>query len=237
MNNGNHWTKGKDDVNWNRELIWKMRMELEDPWDSLEDAIPTTFQNLLDSVQENFRDLKSLPKDQGFTSMMINSIESRIDDIEYKFGLVRRDFAREIRLNRIMASEPNETSYIVGEMIPAYRAASQLYGADKAARQRNLVQGRIENGTLFPNIFISISSGIKKVVRQKFTELSETVEANFESMMNDIDMAVDFDESYDDSDGDETVDGDEEKEILMVHLTQEIQALKVRHKQVLESIL
>ena len=32
------------------------------------------------------------------------------------------------RLNRVMASEPNETSYIVGEMIPAYRAASQQYG-------------------------------------------------------------------------------------------------------------
>jgi hypothetical protein len=63
------------------------------------------------------------------------------------------------------------------------------------------------------------------------------VEANFESIMNDIDMAVDFDESYDDSDGDGTVDGDEEKEILMANLTQEIQALKVQHKQVLESIL
>lgn len=37
-------------------------MELEKPWDSLEDAIPTTFQNLLDSVKENFRDLKSLLK-------------------------------------------------------------------------------------------------------------------------------------------------------------------------------
>lgn len=35
--------------------------------------------------------------DQGFTSIMINSIDSRFDDIEYKFGLVQRDFAREIR--------------------------------------------------------------------------------------------------------------------------------------------
>lgn len=61
------------------------------------------------------------------------------------------------------------------------------------------------------------------------------MQANFESIMNDIDMAVDFDDSEEDSDGDETVDGDEEKGILMVNLAREIQVLKVRHKQMLET--
>jgi hypothetical protein len=46
-------------VNWNAELIWKMRMELAYQWDLLEDDIPIVFENLLQSVKRRLLDLKS----------------------------------------------------------------------------------------------------------------------------------------------------------------------------------
>jgi len=46
-------------VNWNAELIWKMRMELAYQWDLLEDDIPTAFETLLQSVKGQLLALKS----------------------------------------------------------------------------------------------------------------------------------------------------------------------------------
>lgn len=47
-------------VNWNRELIWKMRTELEYQWDLLEETILTSFEDLLDTVKRHFREVESL---------------------------------------------------------------------------------------------------------------------------------------------------------------------------------
>jgi hypothetical protein len=59
MNDGDHRTEKRGKVNWNAELIWKMRMELAYQWDLLEDDIPIFFTDLLQSVKRQLLDLKS----------------------------------------------------------------------------------------------------------------------------------------------------------------------------------
>ena len=56
-NNGNHKTQLKGS-NWNAELIWKMKMELEYQWDLLEEDIPSMFEKLLDSIKDRLANLQ-----------------------------------------------------------------------------------------------------------------------------------------------------------------------------------
>ena len=46
-------------MNWNAELIWKMRTELAYQWDLLEDDIPTVFESLCHVVKGLLLDLKA----------------------------------------------------------------------------------------------------------------------------------------------------------------------------------
>jgi len=57
-NNGSHETQKRGFVNWNQELIWKMRSELEYQWDILEEEVPRVFNELLETLRmglENFK--------------------------------------------------------------------------------------------------------------------------------------------------------------------------------------
>jgi hypothetical protein len=51
LRNGDHYTEKRGAVNWNSELIWKMRMELEFQWGLLEDEIPVVLDGLLESIK------------------------------------------------------------------------------------------------------------------------------------------------------------------------------------------
>jgi hypothetical protein len=55
---GNHATGRRGHVDWNAELIWKMRAELEYQWDLVEDEVPTVcsdFSSKTTSALENLR--------------------------------------------------------------------------------------------------------------------------------------------------------------------------------------
>jgi hypothetical protein len=46
-------------VNWNADLIWKMRMEMAFQWETLEEDIPTLFKDLLQSAKAPLLALQS----------------------------------------------------------------------------------------------------------------------------------------------------------------------------------
>jgi hypothetical protein len=51
--------------NWNAELIWKMKMELEYQWDLLEEDIPSMFEKLLDSIKDRLANLQDVMRGKG----------------------------------------------------------------------------------------------------------------------------------------------------------------------------
>jgi len=59
LHNGSHETAKRDFVNWNQELIWKMRSELDYQWDILEEEVPRIFDELLETLREGLKNLKS----------------------------------------------------------------------------------------------------------------------------------------------------------------------------------
>jgi hypothetical protein len=59
LNQGEHYTAKRGSVNWNAELIWKMRSELGIQWDLLQEEIPTVFETLLQSLSTCLTKLQS----------------------------------------------------------------------------------------------------------------------------------------------------------------------------------
>jgi hypothetical protein len=59
LNNGDHETGKRGHLNWNSELIWKMRTELAFSWGLVEDEIPIIFDKLLQSIRTCFLNLQS----------------------------------------------------------------------------------------------------------------------------------------------------------------------------------
>ena len=57
-NHGDYRTPAQPHVNWNAELIWKMRTELAYQWDILETEVQDTFRDLLSSVNSSLLELK-----------------------------------------------------------------------------------------------------------------------------------------------------------------------------------
>lgn len=60
-----------------------------------------------------------------------------------------------------------------------------------ASRQRGIVQGQITSGTLFPNMFIAMSTRIEKLVRDNEENLLEIQEAMMLHIAEDVDFALD----------------------------------------------
>jgi hypothetical protein len=98
-------------------------------------------------------------------------------------------------------------------MVPAYRTAANqmgmskrasnstpgdnttIYlqctpGTGKAERQRDIVYGRITNGTLFPNMSLSAKTDTKEMTRSKFKRLSKTIEEHLSSLPEDLEMTL-----------------------------------------------
>ncbi|KAH6656869.1 hypothetical protein BKA67DRAFT_553428 [Truncatella angustata] len=193
LHNGHHETPKRPREDWNAKLLWKMRMELEFQWDIVEDEIPAVFESLIDTVKSELEYLKdqiqnSAPSDTCDT--LLESIDARIRGIEYSLELLKERFAKEVRLIRSHASETNSNSFIFNEMIPGYRSACSLTGPGRAKRQTDIVQGRIENGTLFPNIGFAIANRMEFSLKEIEKDAMDILQQQISQIRNDLDLAI-----------------------------------------------
>ncbi|OBT81787.1 hypothetical protein VE02_09856 [Pseudogymnoascus sp. 03VT05] len=230
---GYHYTEKRGKVNWNAELIWKMRMEMAFQWETLEEDIPTMFKDLLQSAKAPLLALQSEMREKCFSPLLVEGIDFRIQSLAYRCSLAEQNFAKEVKITRSKASEPNESSYIFAEMVPAYRSAANEYGTGKAARQRNTVQGRITNGTLFPNISTAIKREIEAAVKTTFDNVRKSLESDFALIENDVTMAL---ASAPQQSGDREDVACEDEERRREELADAVKGLKRQHAEVLASI-
>jgi hypothetical protein len=160
------------------------------------------------------------------------------------------------RLIQRYASEPNQSSYIATEIIPAYRRAAAEYGqyppqlqyqlpittltiptitgTGKAARQRSIVQGRITDGTLFPHVSTKIQTNITQLIETTFRALQIAIVEILDLVDHDVKMAMSSGETR--GAGNENQDTGRESEELEEALD-EIRKIRRRHEEVLSSVV
>jgi hypothetical protein len=59
LQNGNHSTLNRKHVNWNANLIWKMRMETEFAWELVLDEVHVVFERLKSTVTASLEYIKT----------------------------------------------------------------------------------------------------------------------------------------------------------------------------------
>lgn len=72
LNNGHHFTGKRGEVNWNQDLIWKMKSELEFQWELVEEEVVRVINELLGSL---IVAMKSLQASIAGMYLLVNAIE------------------------------------------------------------------------------------------------------------------------------------------------------------------
>ncbi|RYP68754.1 hypothetical protein DL771_006484 [Monosporascus sp. 5C6A] len=240
LNRGDHETPSRSREDWNAKIIWKMRMELAYQWDLVEDEIPSLFESLLDTVKSELGYLKDQVQNSAQSDVykaLNEGIDSRIKGLEYTLGLEKEKFASAVRLVRRNASDSNYNSFILKEMIPAYREASSQRGTGRDKRQKQIVQSRITDGTIFPNMSIAIRCGTERAVETSERALRDILEQSMSNIRNDFDLTIASPPKATGTSGGGRLDGDRAGLVKAREtLVEQAKLFKERHAGLLESI-
>ncbi|OBT59443.1 hypothetical protein VE04_00611 [Pseudogymnoascus sp. 24MN13] len=169
--------------------------------------------------------------EENVDPLLIDGIGFKIGAIEYEFSQAVEKLVKGVEIICSKASEANQSSYIVKIMTPAYRSAAQQFGKGMAARQRTIVQGRIEEG-LFSKISMDISKDIKAEVKTSFGAVKKELDNIFVRIETDIRVRLAMEEQSCEK-GDTTR---EDKERRKADLACELQDLKRQHEEAPGSI-
>ncbi|KAL3965416.1 hypothetical protein ACCO45_002420 [Purpureocillium lilacinum] len=192
LHNGHHQTARKPRENWNANIIWKMRTELETQWELLEEeavdvlsAVIEGSKRHLESVKESVR--SEAPRDCA--SPLVSGIDCQLRLLEYESKRLQRDFVEEVKALRRYASEANHNSFILQDMIPTYRSAVAQYGSGMSARQRSILRRHIDSGTMFAELSVSLSTKMDEMIASAGAKMAECLEASLRKVRSDVDIA------------------------------------------------
>jgi hypothetical protein len=101
-----------------------------------------------------------------------------------------------------------------------------LPGTGMAARQRQKVQGRIENGTLFPNISFTLKTHMNKLAEKTLDEAEEHFDGVLAFIQSDLEMILDA----------ESDPMNIEEEIALEQFSGVLEVLQARHDEILARI-
>jgi hypothetical protein len=233
LNNGVHETLKRGHENWNAKIIWKMRMELEGQWDLVEEEVSDVFAALLNGVKSRLESFKSSLYDslpQLRVEPIVESVTVQIGNLEYQMNREKRQFSAEVRAIRRYASESNYNSYILQDMMPIYRSAVSQRGTGKAAHQRSIVQGHIEQGVIFPQMAVAISESMERLIKTTSERLNTMLRSVLATIETDLDIVF---QSYQRSRVNPTTHN-ESRDDKIREFADEIRDLGLRHKELLQ---
>ncbi|KAK6604057.1 hypothetical protein H4I95_05960 [Botrytis cinerea] len=189
-NNGEHTTAARSYRNWNAEIVERMRVELKMKWDLLEEKIPINMESLLQELKDQLQNLETQIEGQDRSTPTQYGIDLRIQDLEYNLGLIQQEFERGLRKIRQHVEEPNASSFVVEEMVPAYREAGSQGGRGMKARQISIISNQVNGGTMFPNISAKLRQEAVTLIDYEFNKLKLELDETYDLIHKDIDMSI-----------------------------------------------
>ncbi|OAQ89902.1 hypothetical protein VFPFJ_06316 [Purpureocillium lilacinum] len=97
LHNGHHQTAGKARENWNANIIWKMRTELETQWELLEEEAVDVFSAVLEGSRRQLESVKENEAPRDCASPLVSSIDCQLQLLEYELKRLQRDFVEEVK--------------------------------------------------------------------------------------------------------------------------------------------
>jgi len=104
-----------------------------------------------------------------------------------------------------------------------------------SARQKSIVQGRITDGTLFPNISVSISSAMVDIVAKIEKDLRRGLESALSHIESDFQLALEK-HREESAEGQGPGGGQEMADEIVSWLIGEVEQLQQAHARLLETV-
>ncbi|KAL1878541.1 hypothetical protein VTK73DRAFT_7882 [Phialemonium thermophilum] len=232
---GEHRTANRNYVNWNAQIIWKMRTELEFQWDLLEEQAAAEFAATFNSASRILHSLKDKIREASgaspYTHALAESIDCKLGGLKYRLDCEQRGFLCELRARRRYTAEANCSSYILREMRPKYREAASQHGPGRMARQHKIVQGHIENDMLFHLLGSTLSAEMGQLMDGTQNALRLIIDEVFQGLMSDINMVF-----VNGSVPTQPIVRDEAATAGLREFAETVERLRERHEDVLETI-
>ncbi|PQE31814.1 tat pathway signal sequence protein [Rutstroemia sp. NJR-2017a WRK4] len=176
----------------------------------------------LDALKESVAAVKSGPSLANGITFSFQDFEYKIDLIQEEFirklrcGIppippMQLDFHMKVQFypevisgalsspNRTIeqyATEPNDSSYIVKEMLPAYRIAGddsetvKKGGSGVSGRQKDAVHAQVSNHPIFPNIGKRVRTGVIELMSTYFGIIQTISNEMFDSIHTELGMVL-----------------------------------------------
>ncbi|KAI9739991.1 MAG: hypothetical protein M1818_005047 [Claussenomyces sp. TS43310] len=86
LHDGGNSTLKRSRVNWNAQLIWKMRIEMAYQWDIVENEIPVVFEKLFDALKVRLLHLKTSVQGEAKTATNKKTALIFLDTVRARSG-------------------------------------------------------------------------------------------------------------------------------------------------------
>jgi Dynamin family len=170
---GEYKTKSRGYINWNDEMIQKLRMELQEPIDGFKEDILQIF---IDKIQKpferRFNEIGEWTVSEEFPGSIKDGINFEKDKLLNSIRKTKHDFIEKVLLTiQLKATEGNASSFIRARMQPTYTQAAGMTGSGRFKRQIEAIGCHISKGNLFVQILQDLEMEAKKAIEDLFKDV------------------------------------------------------------------
>ncbi|OJD13291.1 hypothetical protein AJ78_06233 [Emergomyces pasteurianus Ep9510] len=163
--NGTYGTKAIEFKCWNSELISPLAVALRDSWDSLdqeyEDSF-STFRGIISGLMHQIRQTaRGARAPQSFLSNILSRERAALHILDEQYHSYRDSF-RSLKRD---ATGGHNTSFIVDEMVPTYKACARDSGTGVHARIRRLIHQHVDDKDALNMVYRAIKVEHARLVR------------------------------------------------------------------------
>jgi Dynamin family len=170
---GEYKTKTRGYVNWNQDIIWKLRTEVGPSLDDFKGEVLDIFdKGINDAIKQAFNDINLWAKGVGFRQSIAVSISFEKEKLLNFICQKQREFLeKELFEIEIKVTEGNASSYIRAQMAPGYKKARLINGKGQFKAQKEAIESHIKN----PKVFIGIMTKHEQDLSQKMDKVFSVV--------------------------------------------------------------
>jgi hypothetical protein len=197
LRRGEYKTPSRKYTNWNHEYIWKMRMELQIPFDEFKEDIQNHFDSLIKTkISQEFRKLGDWASRTGFPPSVKDSFNIHREKLMNKVQTLQQQFDKCLMSVQLRTTEGNASSFIRAQMEDAYEKAAEQKSLGRFARQIKIIRDRLES-KIFAQIMEDMDKEMINTIEDAFKDIGAVAVLNVNRFRGVLQSALDSDDRSD----------------------------------------